>query len=139
MKTLLTAAAAVLISGGAALAGDAANGEKIFGKACKTCHAITSPAGEEIVKGGKTGPNQWGVIGRAAGTSPGFERYGDAIKAVGAAGLVWSEEEIVAYLEDPRAYLQAKTGDKAARSNMAYKLKDPAERADVAAYLAQFK
>jgi cytochrome c len=139
MKTLLSAAAAALLFSGAAMAQDAAKGEQIFGKACKTCHAITSPSGEEIVKGGKTGPNQYGVIGRVAGTAPDFERYGDSLKAAGAAGLVWTVEEVAAYLEDPRAYLRAKTGDQGARSNMAYKLRDPQERADVAAYLATFQ
>ena len=44
-------------------AGDAAKGESEF-KKCKARHAVISPYGTEIVKGGKTGPNLFGVIGR---------------------------------------------------------------------------
>ena len=45
--------------------GDAANGEKEFRK-CKSCHSISS-ADADLVKGGKTGPNLYGVAGRTAG------------------------------------------------------------------------
>lgn len=139
MKTIIAAAIAAVALGGAAQAGDAANGESVFAKRCKTCHSIISPSGEQIVKGGKTGPNQWGTIGKPAGSHSDFDKYGASLVAAGAAGLVWTEEEVVKYLEDPRAYLQEKTGDPKARSLMAFKLRDEGERADVAAYLAQFK
>lgn len=139
MKFLLSVAAAAALSGGAASAADVANGEKVFAQRCKTCHQIVDPTGKEIVKGGKTGPNQYGLIGSKAGHDPEFARYGDSLKAAGEKGLVWTEEEVVKYLEDPRAYLRAYLGDEKARSNMAYKLPDATARADVAAYLAQFK
>ena len=139
MKTIIAAAIAAVALGGAAQAGDAANGESVFAKRCKTCHSIISPSGEEIVKGGKTGPNQWGTIGMQAGSHKDFDKYGDSLVAAGEAGLVWTEEEVIKYLEDPRAYLREKTGDAKARSLMAFKLRDEGERADVAAYLAQFK
>ena len=45
--------------------GDAAKGESDF-KKCKACHAIVADDGTEIVKGGKVGPNLYGVVGRAA-------------------------------------------------------------------------
>ena len=54
--------------------GDAAAGERGF-KKCKSCHMIVSDAGDTIVKGGKTGPNLYGVAGRQAGSVDGF-RYG---------------------------------------------------------------
>ena len=53
-------------------------------------------------------------------------------------GFTWTEDEVAAYIADPRKYLQEKLGDKKAKSNMAYKVKDEQARKDVAAYLAQF-
>ena len=38
-------------------------GEKEFNK-CKACHTIQAPDGTDVVKGGKTGPNLYGVVGR---------------------------------------------------------------------------
>ncbi len=135
MKHSLTTAAALLCLAAPAFAeGDAAAGEKEFGK-CKSCHQIESDAGETIAKGGKTGPNLWGVAGRTAGTVDGF-KYGDDIVAAGAAGLVWDEANFAAYVQDPRGFLQDKLGDKGAKSKMSFKLKSGGE--DIFAYLAQF-
>ena len=50
--------------------GDVEAGEKAF-KKCKSCHMIQDADGENIVKGGKTGPNLYGVVGRTAGTYEG--------------------------------------------------------------------
>lgn len=111
--------------------GDAAKGAKEFNK-CKSCHMIVAEDGTEIVKGGKTGPNLWGVMGRTAGTYPDF-RYGDDLVAAGAKGLAWDEENFVAYVADPRAYLREYLGDSKAKSNMSFKLAKGAE--DVWAYL----
>lgn len=135
MKYLLSAAVAAMLAGGAAqAAGDATAGAEVFDKRCKTCHMIEG-GGETLVKGGKTGPNLYGVVGRVAGTGEDFKRYGDSIKEAGAAGLTWTVDEITAYLEDPKKYLEGKLGGKA-RSNMAYKLPNGDDRANVAAYLA---
>jgi cytochrome c len=139
MKTIATLAAAVVALAGTAHAADPAAGQRVFAQRCATCHMIVSPAGETVVKGGKTGPNQWGLIGRTAGTVADFKQYGPTLVAAGKAGLVWNEAEIVAYLEDPREYLRQRTGDAGAQSKMAFKLRDEAERANVAAYLATFK
>lgn len=114
------------------LAQDAALGEKEFGK-CKSCHSITAPDGTAIVKGGKTGPNLYGVIGRHVATAEGFN-YGPSIVSVGAGGLIWDEAEIAAYVTDPKAWLADKTGDAASKSKMTFKLAK--NQADVAAYLA---
>ncbi|MGH1367499.1 MAG: c-type cytochrome [Maritimibacter sp.] len=134
MKAILsTAAALIALSGTAVFAeGDAAAGEKDFRK-CKSCHAITSPEGESIVKGGKTGPNLYGVIGRQVAAED--FKYGDSIAALGETGEVWTEETLVVYIADPKGFLIEKTGDDAAKSKMTFKLKDGA---DVAAYLATF-
>ena len=112
--------------------GDAAAGEKTFSK-CKSCHMIVSDAGDEIQKGGKVGPNLYGVIGRQAGSVDGF-KYGDDLVKAGEAGLVWDAANLVEYSADPRAFLRAYLDDSKAKSKMAYKLKKGGE--DVAAYLA---
>ncbi|WP_298975325.1 c-type cytochrome [uncultured Roseobacter sp.] len=111
--------------------GDAAEGEKTFNK-CKSCHMIVADDGTEIVKGGKTGPNLYGVIGRTAGTAD--FKYGDDLAAAGEAGLVWDEANLAEYTADPRAFLRTYLDDSKAKSRMSFKLKKGGE--DVAAYLA---
>ena len=69
-------AAAPLFADGHA-SGDAEAGEKVFGK-CKACHMIVSEDDTVIYKGGKTGPNLYGLYTRQAGTVEGF-KYGDSI------------------------------------------------------------
>lgn len=110
--------------------GDAEAGEKTFNK-CKACHMIVDGA-NVIVKGGKSGPNLYGVIGRQAGMVEGF-RYGADLVAAGEAGLVWDEANLAEYTADPRAFLRAYLDDSKAKSKMAFKLKKGGE--DVAAYL----
>jgi cytochrome c len=118
-----------------AVAGDAALGEADF-KKCKACHAIIGADGTEIVKGGKTGPNLWGVIGRQIGSYPDF-KYGDSIVAAGADGAVWDEAAVAVYLVDPGKWLAEKTGDAKAKSKMTFKLAKGNE--DMAAFLATLK
>jgi len=130
MKTILTTAAALLtLSAGVALAeNDVDKGEKDF-KKCKACHSIIDPDGEKIVKGGKTGPNLWGIVGRQAGTVEDFGKYTDEMVALGEGGLVWDAEEMGNYIPNAKEYIGAKT------SMTPQKLKDVT---DVIAYLAQF-
>ncbi len=118
-----------------AFAADPALGEADF-KKCKACHSIIAADGTEIVKGGKTGPNLWGVNGRPVASVPDFN-YGEAILAVGAAGAVWDEASLAAYVADPSAWLKEKTGDAGAKSKMSFKLTKGGE--DMAAYLATLK
>jgi cytochrome c len=113
--------------------GDATKGEAEF-KKCKACHAIIADDGTEIQKGGKTGPNLYGVIGRAVAGDENFGSYSESIKAVGAAGIVWDEASVAAFTKDPSAWLKEQTGDAAAKSKMTFKLAKGGE--DVAAYLA---
>jgi len=115
-----------------ALAQDAAKGESEF-KKCKACHMIVAPDGTEIVKGGKVGPNLYGIVGAAVASQEDF-KYSDSIAAVGASGLVWDEAELAAYMTDPKAWLVEKTGDSAAKTKMTFKLAK--NQADVTAYLA---
>lgn len=134
MKKILAASITAALMGGAAYAGDAAEGAKVFDSRCKTCHMITDASGANIVRGGRTGPNLYGVVGRMKGADEGFARYGDSLKQLGEQGVAWSEEAIAEYLADPKAYLEAQLGGRA-RSNMAYKLPDATARENVAAYL----
>nr|WP_170539835.1 c-type cytochrome [Ruegeria arenilitoris] len=127
----------------AAAEGDAARGEKLYNR-CSSCHAIIKD-GEVLVKGGITGPNLYGVVGRAAGTETdylnGSERlpigmFTDDMIRAGENGLVWTQENIAAYARDPIGFIQDFLKDETARPNMSVKLKTGAE--DIAAYLATF-
>lgn len=114
--------------------GDAEAGEKVF-KKCKSCHMIESDAGETIMKGGKTGPNLWGIYQRAPGSVEGY-KYGKDLASI--AEIVpdgWNEAEFVEYVADPKAWVQAKTDNSKAKSKMSLKLKKAEDAANVWAYL----
>lgn len=129
---ILVAVAAMALAGPALAAGDAAKGEKEFNK-CRSCHSIVKDDGTAVVKGGKVGPNLYGVVGRAAGSVADFA-YSDVMKEAGTKGLVWSEDKLVPYLADPSKFLDEQSGDSAGKSKMTFKLTSGAE--DVVAYLA---
>ena len=132
MKTIILLAITAAAFGVPAFAGDPAAGEQAF-KTCKTCHSIIAPDGTEIQKGGRTGPNLYGVIGRGVASDPDFG-YGPSIAALGATGAVWDEASVATYVVDPAAYLKSALGDDGAKSKMSFKLSSGGE--DVAAYLA---
>ena len=85
-------AAALAASMGAAAAQDAAAGEKVFLK-CRACHQIGESAKDAV------GPVLNGVVGRPAGTYPGYS-YSDANKN---SGITWDEATLKEYLKNPRA------------------------------------
>ena len=119
----------------AAVAAPAMADEKVFNK-CKACHSVIAADGTEIVKGGKTGPNLFGVIGRPVASVADYA-YGDSIKAVGASGKVWDEASLVTYLADPAAWLAANGAGDGAKSKMTFKLAKGGE--EIAAWLAAQK
>ncbi|MDT1063054.1 cytochrome C [Paracoccus sp. CPCC 101403] len=133
MKIAIHATIAAMLLAMPAVAQDAANGEKEF-KKCKACHMIQSPDGTDVVKGGKTGPNLYGVVGRKAGTLEGF-KYSDALVKLGEAGEVWTTEDLASYVTDPNKYVEEKVGDKSLKTKMTFKLAK--NQADVIAFLAQ--
>ncbi len=105
-----------------ALEGNVENGAKVF-KKCAACHNIETQQN-------KIGPTLSGVIGRTAGTFAGFN-YSKAMVAAGAAGLVWTEAELAAYLPAPKA--------KVPGTSMAFiGVKKEQELADVIAYIKTF-
>jgi cytochrome c len=105
------------------MAGDPANGEKVFRK-CAACHDVGPEAKAKV------GPPLNGIIGRAAATFEGF-KYSDAMTEAGAGGLVWSAETIGEFLEKPKDFVP---GTKMTFAG----LRKEEERADVIAYLATF-
>ncbi len=138
MKKLLLLALGVCFAAGPMFAdghasGDAEAGAKVF-KKCKACHSIIDADENVIVKGGRNGPNLYGVYMRKAGNLDGF-KYGKSIIAAGEGGLVWNEADFVAYVEDPKKFLRTYLDDKKAKSGMAFKLKKEGDRANVWAYL----
>ncbi len=73
--------------------GDAALGKKVFYR-CMACH-------EAATDRDKVGPHLLGVVGRTAGSAENFN-YSQAMKDAGAAGLVWDETNLAAYLSAPK-------------------------------------
>lgn len=123
MRTGLVSAVAVLastIAATAAMAQDAENGQDLY-RQCRACHQI-GPGAKNLV-----GPQLNGIIGRKAGTVEGFN-YSEANKKAGAGGLVWTDEIMLKYLENP---LQFMPGTKMAYAGM----KDEGDRKDLIAYL----
>ncbi len=116
----VSALGAVLVWSAGANAADAAHGEVVF-KQCKICHQV-GPGAKATV-----GPEQNNLIGSKAGSRPGYN-YSPAMKAAGEKGLVWDEDTLNKYLENPKAVVP---GTKMIFAG----LKKPEDRADVIAYL----
>lgn len=119
-RSCFLAAALSLAVAAPAMAQDAAAGEKDF-LVCKACHQI-GPGAKIAV-----GPVLNGVVGRTAGTFPGYQ-YSPANKD---SGIVWTPEELDKYLTNPQAVVP--------HTKMIFPgLKDDQKRKDVIAYLQQF-
>ena len=102
------------------LAQDVAAGEKDF-LVCRACHQIGSGAKSAI------GPVLNGVVGRKAGTYPGFQ-YSDANRD---SGIVWTPDELDKYLTSPQTVMP--------HTKMIFPgLNDAQKRKDVIAFLEQF-
>lgn len=136
MKTRLIATLAGMALAATALpamaAGDVENGKKEFNK-CKACHTVESPAGDVVVKGGKTGPNLFGILGQPAASRDGY-KYSNALAELGEAGEIWTEDDLIAYVTDPNKFIAEKTGDTKSKSKMTFKLNR--NQQDVVAFLA---
>ncbi|MDA8746860.1 c-type cytochrome [Litoreibacter sp.] len=113
--------------------GDAEAGEKVF-KKCKSCHMIVADDDTVIQKGGKTGPNLYGLFDRQLGAVEGF-KYSKHLAAAGEADLKWNEAEFVEWVADPKAFLKDRLDDSKAKSKMSFKLKDADDAANIWAYL----
>ncbi|HGG64018.1 MAG TPA: c-type cytochrome [Rhodobacteraceae bacterium] len=130
MKRTLAILAVLAAASPAFAEGDVAAGEKLF-KKCKACHMIVN--GDDVIfKGGKTGPNLYGVIGRQVGAQEDFTKYSAGLVALGEAGMVWDEATLAEWVTNPKDFLKAH--DQPAKTGMSFKLKRGGE--DIAAYLA---
>ena len=87
-------AAALLFSVSAFAAEDAERGAKAF-QACIACHSLEP--GRHF-----TGPSLANLLGRKAGTVPGFQRYSDALQR---SAVVWDEKTLDAWLGDPAGFI----------------------------------
>lgn len=125
--TLLAGAGA---AGPALSAGDAAKGESAV-RICAACHSIE--AGKK-----KVGPSLFGVIGRKAGGAQGFT-YKQSLIDAGKKGLVWDEEQLAAFLKNPRAFLKEYLAAETVKTSMVTKVSNEQKRKDIAAYLATLK
>lgn len=84
---------------GAPLAGaqaqDVAAGQRVFAQ-CRVCH-VADASGRNAV-----GPNLYNVVGRRAASIENF-RYSANMRQLGEAGHTWTEENLRAYLANPKA------------------------------------
>jgi cytochrome c len=108
----------ISLPGGQGIYGDPTAGKEVFNQ-CISCHAVE--AGQN-----KVGPSLHGLVGRKAGTVPGFN-YSPANKN---SGKVWTEQELYVYLANPQKDVPG--------TYMTFiGVSDPQKRADVIAYLQE--
>ena len=101
--------------------GDPIAGQAIFQRICQNCHS-------NEIGVNKVGPSLWNVVGRQAGSVPGFE-YSEAIKAN---TVAWTTSSLDTYLADPRGDIHG--------VKMFFKgLPAAKDRNDVIAYLETLK
>lgn len=117
--TILGLATAALLTTNQAQAGDAAKGERLY-RACAVCHSV-----DEGVN--KVGPSLYNIMGLQAATIEGY-RYSKAMKAYGAEGNIWNEENMDVFLTSPRKAVP--------RTKMGYPgMRKAEDRKDLIAYL----
>lgn len=97
---------------------DALRGAQAYESRCGACHSVEAD---------RVGPRHRGVLGRRAGSVPGFH-YSRALKA---SGFAWDAQLLERWLADPEALVPGQ--------GMGYRVADPAVRKDLVAYLATLK
>lgn len=112
---VLAAASVYAATAPAKVAGDATRGKTLY-QACMGCHSLD----EDDV-----GPRHRGVVGRTAGTVPGYA-YSPALKN---SHIVWDPETLDRWLTNPQAFVPG--------AKMFFAMPAAQDRADVIAYLAE--
>ncbi len=97
------------------MAQSAERGRALYESRCVACHSVDA---------NRVGPAHQGVLGRKAGSAPGYAYS----KALAESPLVWTREKLVAWLAGPENVIPGQA--------MNYSLGDARERDDVVAYLA---
>jgi cytochrome c len=118
-KAVGVTALVVLLGASAAPVRADEEGEKAFKKNCSACHTVEASKN-------KIGPSLAGIIGRKAGTVPGFA-YSEANKN---SGVEWDAAKLDEYLTDPKKFMP---GNKMVFAGV----KKAEERKAIIAYLAQ--
>lgn len=120
-RLILTLVLASASSSAFAAEGDLAAGRAIFQHTCENCHSA-------VIGVNKVGPSLWNIVGRKPASIPDFA-YSDAMKAN---KEVWTTTALDTYLADPRGDVHG--------VKMFFKgLPNPADRANVVAYLQTLK
>lgn len=103
--------------------GNPDKGAEVFNN-CKSCHQIGEGAKNRV------GPQLNGIFGRIAGSVDGV-RYSKSMLRAGSDGLVWTEETLDAYIENPKALVS--------KTRMSFRgIADAKERSHLLAYLREF-
>ncbi|TVS00467.1 MAG: cytochrome C [Rhodobacteraceae bacterium] len=133
--TILSAAA---LSAGtfAVQAADIEAGASAFQSQCQNCHNVINEEGDVLAgrPNVRTGPNLYAILGRQAGVVDGF-RYGASLVEAGEEGLVWDEELMTAYLQDPQGFLRETLDNNRARSQMSFRVRDEETAVNIIAFL----
>jgi cytochrome c len=111
--TMVVPLAALAAGGGPA--GDPGRGKSAYG-GCQGCHSLDE---------NDVGPRHRGVVGRKAGSVPGYA-YSAALKG---SNIVWTPANLDRWLQGPQKMVPG--------SKMYFSVQDAQRRADIIAYLAQ--
>lgn len=120
MKSTIMAASLVMTAASPLLADDAR------WRDCRTCHAVVAPDGTELVRGGRSGPNLFGITNAPLARDSGFRFYSENLRAAAQTGARWTEDNFIAYLTAPDQFLRDITGNPQAQSGMHVQLRSGA-------------
>jgi cytochrome c len=103
---------------------------------CAACHNVVNDAGDVLAgrPNMRTGPNLYGQMGETSATR-GFPLVAGPAGPE-RAGIEITEENFVAYIQDPTGFIQEQTGDDGLRGAMAaQRMRGDTDAADLYAYL----